>query len=166
LDTGRKLKSLEKGFADYLYGSQRLSLYENRPLGLTSAPGESLAAFRERCRAAAREEASKALEMEKVKFAPKFEALDMDIADEGKGSGSSVLGWVFKSKKAAPPRQEEKQRRLRGDYQAKCAEIAEKWKRAGEEATPVQVKPRKTDVRVTRFGLAWVPVLQAGGASR
>ena len=166
LDTGRKLKSLEKGFADYLYGSQRLSLYENRPLGLTSAPGEALAAFRERCRAAAQEEARKALEMERVKFAPKFEALDMDIADEGKGSGGSVLGWMFKSKKAPPPRQEEKQRRLRGDYQAKCAEIEEKWKRAGEEATPVQVKPRKTDVRVTRFGLAWVPVLQAGGASR
>jgi hypothetical protein len=102
--------------------------------------------------------------MEKVRFAPKFEALDMDIADEGKTKGGSVLGWMFKSKEAPSPRQEEKQRKLRGDYQGRCAEIEEKWKRAGEEATPIQVKPRKSDVRVTRFGLAWAPVFRAGGA--
>jgi hypothetical protein len=157
LDTARKLKALEKAFADYLYGSQRLSLYENRTLGMTSAAGETLAAFQERCRSAAKVEMQKALEMEKVKFAPKFEALDMNIDDEGKSLGGAVLGWMFGSKYASP-RQEDKQRRLRGDYQAKRAEMEEKWKRAGEEATPIQVKPRKSDVRVTRFGLAWAPV--------
>ena len=160
LDTGRKLKGLEKAFADYLYGSQRLSLYENRTLGLTSAPGETLPAFQERCRAAAKIEMQKALDMEKVKFTPKFEALDMDIASEGKTVAGSVLTWMFKSKEAPSPRQEEKQRKLRGDYLGRCAEIEEKWKRAGDEATPIQLKPRKSDVRVTRFGLAWAPVLR------
>ncbi len=164
LDTGRKLKALEKAFADYLYGSQRLSLYENRTLGLTSTPTETLAVFQERCREAAKVEMQQALEMEKVKFTPKFEALDMDIA-EGKPSGGSLLGRLFTSSKEAPtPRQEEKQRKLRGDYQGRCAEIEEKWKRAGDEATPIQVKPRKSDVRVTRFGLAWLPTLRTATA--
>jgi hypothetical protein len=166
LDTVRKLKALEKAFAEYLYGSQRLSLYENHTLELTSAAGETLAAFQERCRSAAKVEMQKALEMEKLKFAPKFEALDMNIEEESKSLGGAVLGWMFGSKSASSPRQEEKQRRLRGDYQGKCAEIEEKWKRAGEEATPIQVKPRKSDVRVTRFGLAWVPVLSKPYSSK
>ena len=69
---------------------------------------------------------------------------------------------------SGPPssRQEEKQRKLKADYQAKQAEIREKWRRVGDEATPIQVKPRKADVRVTHFGLAWVPAGQATTAAR
>ena len=38
---------------------------------------------------------------------------------------------------------------------SKVAEIEAKWKRVGGEATAIQVKPRKADVHVTHFGLAW-----------
>ena len=82
LDTGRKVKALEKAFAEHLYTTRKLSLWENRTLGLLSAPGESEAAFRSRCRAAADLEQKQALEMEKVKFRPKFEALDMKLPDD------------------------------------------------------------------------------------
>src|SRR5206468_2009784 len=41
LDTGKKLKALERGFVEYLYATRKLSLFENRPLELVSAPGES-----------------------------------------------------------------------------------------------------------------------------
>lgn len=164
LDTGRKLRSLEKAFADHLYSTRKLSLFENRTLKLVSEPAELAAAFQNRCRAAAGQEAKQALEMEKVKFKPKFEALDSDVPNLAKAKGkpgASLLDWVgLGSSKSADPkdaRQEEKLRKLTGDYLARCAEIEEKWKRIGEEATAIQLKPRKADVRLTHFGLAWVP---------
>ena len=73
LDTGKKFKTLEKAFSDYLYSTQKLSLFENRALELISEPGESQAAFTQRCRAAAVKGAMQALELEQVKFRPKFQ---------------------------------------------------------------------------------------------
>ncbi len=164
LDTGRKLKALEKAFAEYLYCTRKLSLYENRTLKLVSQPGESEAAFRQRCQEAARHEAEQALEIERAKFQPKFAALDAELPDEPKkktsGSWWDALSlFSFSSKPAGPAatRQEEKLRKLTADYQSKRAEIIEKWKRVGEECQPIQVKPRKADVHVTHFGIAWVP---------
>jgi hypothetical protein len=68
LDTGRKLKAMEKAFAEWLYNTKKVSLVENRTLGLVSAPGEARSAFQGRCRLAAVEQAKKALAMEKVKL--------------------------------------------------------------------------------------------------
>ncbi len=165
VDTGRKLKALERAFADYLYSTQKLSLWQNRSLELISEPGESAEAFRQRCHTAAAEEARQAIDMTKVKFGPKFEALDSKLPDDPalpKSSGS-LWDWLVSfsplSQSSRPdPRQESKVRKLTGDYLAKIAEIHEKWKRVGEEAMPIEIKPRKLDVRVTHFGLAWVPI--------
>lgn len=167
LDTGRKLKTLEKAFAEHLYSTQKLSLFENRSLALMSHPGETLEAFRDRCRSAAAAGARQALDLEKAKFAPRFAALDLSLPpDESEvKKGGSLFGWLFGSAatKASPAaagaRGEAKQRKLEADYQSKRNEIREKWRRLGEEATPVQLKPRKSDVRVTHFGLAWVAAL-------
>ena len=170
MDTGRKLKALEKAFGDHLYTTRKLSLWENRALELVSEPGETEAAFRERCRAAARQGAEQALAMEKVKFKPKFDALDMKLPDEkpaGK-AGGSWLGWIFPAPQATEsddPKLEERRRKLTTDYQSKVAEIGEKWRRIGEEATAIQVKPRKADVHVTHFGLGWAPFWRVGAAS-
>jgi hypothetical protein len=163
LDTARKLKALEKAFAEHLYSTRKLSLFENRTLKLVSEPGESESVFRKRCQEAARREAEQALEIERAKFKPKFAALDADLPDEPKkkagGSWWDALNPFSSSKPSGPAatRQEEKLRKLTADYQSKRAEIVEKWKRAGEECVPIQVKPRKADVHVTHFGIAWVP---------
>ena len=163
LDTGRKFKSLEKAFGEYLYSTRKLSLFQNRTLELVSDPGEGLEAFRDRCRRAAADEAAQALAMEKAKFTPRFQALDMDVPNDPRGadqSGNSLLGWLFSAVRPFTKDEEPKdpkQRKLTADYRAKQAEIHEKWKRVGEEYTPIQVKPRKVDVRVTHFGLAWLP---------
>jgi hypothetical protein len=193
LDTGRKLKALEKAFVEHIYSSQKLALFENGKLEMVSEPGEKEADFRKRCREAALSEAKKALEVEKAKFQPKFEALDAELPGPKKGDPDEPPppppppqpaksgGWFSGlfggggSEPAAPPRkkgpppgpkQEEKVRKLAADYEAKRAEIKLKWKQAGEECEPIQVKPRKADVRVTHFGLAWVPYAlktKAGG---
>jgi hypothetical protein len=171
LDTGRKLKALEKAFAEFLYTTRKLPLFENRALKLVSEPGESETSFRKRCRDAARREAEQALELEKAKFKPKFEALDAALPDESKKTKETKNSswWDAINPFAATtiklpareltPRQEEKLRKLTADYQSKRAEIVEKWKRIGEECTPIQVKPRKADVHVTHFGIAWVPAV-------
>jgi len=169
LDTGRKLKAVEKAFGEYLYSTRKLDLYENRPLGLVSAVGEAEAAFRERCRAAAENEARAALELERAKFKPKFEALDMALPDEMPKKSASLWQWLTGSGKTTGSTvqsvDDPKQRKLLADYEAKKAEIHKKWQRAGEEVAALQVKPRKTDVRVTHFGVVWIPYwrLHRGG---
>src|SRR5262249_50715073 len=100
LDTGRKLKALEKGFAEFLYGNEKLSLFQNRALDLLSEPNEPREQFQQRCRAEARRKAAEALELEKLKFAPKFEALDVALPeDQPSEKGGSWLDWInpFKS---------------------------------------------------------------------
>ena len=114
LDTGRKLKALEKAFGEYVYSTRKLSLFQNRTLGLVSEPGESLDSFRERCRRAAAAEAAQALAMEKAKFTPRFQALGMSVPEDPRGadqSGSSFFGWLFS---AVLPRRRTKVRRRRG----------------------------------------------------
>ncbi len=164
LDTGKKLKVLEKAFLDHLAGTMKLSLFENRTLKLVSEPGETAAAFQERCRVAADEEKQQALEMEKLKFGPKFEALDAALPeDEPKKKGGGLLSRIFGGSSGpslddkTEARRQEKVRKLTADYLGKRAEITEKWKRVGAEATPIQVKAKKADIRVTHFGLAWLP---------
>jgi hypothetical protein len=149
--TGRKLKALQTAFAEYLYSTQRLPLLQNRTLlGLVSAPGESRALFQKRCRETAAGEEEKALQMEKVRFQPKFEALGLELPEGAPAKQRTTA-------RAPATRTEEKQRKLTGDYHAKRNEISEKWKRIGEEATAVEFKPRKIDIRITQFGVAWVP---------
>ena len=43
------------------------------------------------------------------------------------------------------------------EAKAKEAEITERYRRMADLADEVQLKPRKADVRVTHFGLAWAP---------
>ena len=47
--------------------------------------------------------------------------------------------------------------KMEGDLQAKKDELKEKWGRIAGIAVEVQLKPKKADVRVTHFGLAWAP---------
>ncbi len=168
LDTGRKLKSLEKAFGEYLHSTRKLDLYENRLLDLISTVSESEDAFRQRCRAAAEAEARAALELERAKFKPKFEALDMKLPDEMPKKSTSIWSWFGlggNTSSAIQSADDPKQRKLLADYEAKKAEIHTKWQRAAEEVGSMQVKPRKTDLRVTHFGLVWLPYwrTQRGG---
>jgi hypothetical protein len=172
LDTGRKLKALEKAFANWLFGAKKLPLFENRALGLVSIPGEELEAFRIRCRAAAEQQAQQALDMEKVKFEPKFKALGLSLPQHDvqkqtvATSRPAASTTPIPNAPLGPPasRQDKEERKLKAEYESKENEICKKWKQVGEGYTAVAVQPRKADVRVTHFGLAWAPYWLAGGA--
>jgi hypothetical protein len=169
-NTARKLKTLEKSFADHLYNSARLTIYENSKLGLVGQPGEDIGAFRERCRAAARQEAERAIAEERAKYQPKFEALGATLPEpsgEQDKHSSSLLNLVnplklfslFSSGKPAV-KDPDKVSRLTSELGAKQAAIYEKWKQLGEEASDNTLAPRRQDVQVVRFGLAWAPFWQ------
>jgi hypothetical protein len=149
LDTGRKLKALEKAFADHVYSNEKLSLFANRELELVSEVGETEAAFLQRCRAAADNQRRQALEIEREKFRPKFKNFDTDLPEDLAARGKRPPS--FDDKK------QEKFNKLCADYESKKAEITTRWKQIAEDITPVQIKPRKVDIQVTHFGLAWVP---------
>jgi hypothetical protein len=135
VNTGRKLKALEKVFAEYLFSSQKISLLENRSLELLSQPGESEPAFIARCRQLAEQRRDQEIQLEEVKFKPRLEA----------AQNSNSKG------------REDRIARLQGDHQAKKDEIKERYRRMATEVTRVEIKPRKADIRITHFGLAWAP---------
>ncbi len=166
VNSAKKLKALEKTFAHFLYDVARLALRENRALGVVGGPGEDEPAFRARCRQAALQGAQRALTEEKLKYQPKFEALGAKIPEGSAGDKSSSmlnlinpLWWFgFTGSQPEPPRGSGKLERLHAEWLAKQAAILEKWRQIGEEFCEIPLTPRRQDVQVVHFGLAWFPV--------
>src|SRR5262249_38283286 len=161
-----KLKGLEKAFADFLYGNEKLALWENATLGLISEPEESKETFLERCRKAAEAAADTALAEEKVRYEPRFKKLNAELTEEKpepKPSGAWLpdLTWSLFSVVHAPAKaklstkDQEKLKKLEAEWRAKREEIASKYRSAAAECESLLLTPRRADVRVTHFGLAW-----------
>jgi hypothetical protein len=174
LNAARKLKALERDFVNFLFANAKQTLFQNRKLELISEPGEDAQTFLKRCQVAARQEADKALAVERGKFEGKFAALNARLPEdrppptEAARTEGSWLDWLsfFSTSPAAasesgPKRtgkQREKLRTLEADWQAKKVALANKWKQIGAEYSEVTLKPRKADIRVTHFGVGWEPV--------
>jgi hypothetical protein len=176
LSTAKKLKALEKSHVDFLYGSAKLSLFTNRALNLMGEIGEDVKTFQDRCRAAAIREMSSALESEKLKYIPKFKALNADLPGdepEPKAGGSwwpdlglnlfaVTVPQTIRFGTRLSAREQAKLRALEAEWQGRRKELIAKWRRTGEEYSEISLTPRKADVRITHFGLAWVPFWGAG----
>lgn len=166
LSTGKKVKALEKALADYLYGEARLALKENTKLNLIGQPGEDVVAFRARCQAAARQEADKVVAAERLKYQPKFDAIGAKMPEGDEEEQGSLLDlvnplrWLGFGGKRAAPRSPGKAGKLEAEWLGKRAVICEKWRQIGDEYADVLLTPRRADVQVTAFGLAWVPFWQ------
>jgi hypothetical protein len=168
LSAAKNWKSLEKSFADFLRDNAKLALLENRKLELISEPGEDAQTFAQRCRARAREEAKKALATEKVKFGPRYAALGVNLPEERPTTEDHSPTWLkwlsflatepaLPSSKPLNAKQQARLNALEDAWRAKKAEIADKWKRLAEDIAELSLSPRKSDVLVTQFGLAWLP---------
>ncbi len=179
VNSARKLKALEKAFAENLYGSARLRLFENRKLGLVSQPQEDLLAFGQRCRDAALREAGKAYEAERLKYLPKFNAINLPMPapsaeQRGGTEQGGVLGWMLAPLKlgasavmaVAGSQPTKKQVALEAEWKGRVAALYEKWRQVGEDHTELLLTPRKVDVQVTAFGLAWAPFVRGVAAYR
>jgi hypothetical protein len=163
------MKPLEKSFADHLYGNARLVLLENAELGLISEPGEDVVTFRERCRRAAAQEAEKALAANKAKYEKKFNALGVPLPqghyreEESLFASFNPLTW-FRS--GPTPAEKDQINKLHSEWLTKHAEILDQWKKTGDEYTENTLAPRRQDVQVTLFGLAWAPFWEIENAGR
>jgi hypothetical protein len=179
VNSARKLKALEKAFAEYLYGNARLRLFENKKLGLVSVPQEDLLAFTQRGREAALREAGKAYDAERLKYLPKFNALNMPMpalsAEQRAGAdGGGVLSWVLAPLKLGASavkvmtgtQPTKKQVSLEAEWKGRVAALYEKWRQIGEDHTELLLTPRKVDVQVRQFGLAWAPFVGGVAAYR
>ena len=169
INSAKKLKALEKTFAEFVYGTARLRLFENKKLGLVSAPQEDVQTFQHRCRDAAFAEAAKGHDAERVKYLPRFNALGVPLpafspvkTEEKRGS---ILEWMLLSpfklgapvvNTLTPP--SKKQIDLEAEYKGKVGALYEKWRQIGEDHGEVLLTPRKVDVQVTTFALAWGPL--------
>jgi hypothetical protein len=169
LNKARKLKSLEKSFNEYLYTSVRLVLLENAKLGLVSEPGEDVMAFRARLQRTAQQEAEKTIAVEKLKYEAKFAALGVPMPQGVVREEESLLDVInplswFRS--APKPGEKDKVNKLHSEWLTKRAEIIEKWRKLGEEYSENTLAPRRADVQVTQFGLAWVPFWESANGER
>ncbi|MCI0462175.1 MAG: DUF87 domain-containing protein [Gemmataceae bacterium] len=167
VNTAKKLKPLEKSLGEFLYTDARLGLLENAKLGLIGQPGEDVVAFQARCRAAAQQEADKAVAAERLRYQPKFDALGVKMPEEQPQEGGSVLNlvnpfWWFgmTSKGKSAPKGQGKAGKLEAEWLARRAAIYEKWRQVGEEYSDVPLTPRRQDVQVMACGLAWAPFWQ------
>ena len=117
-------------------------------------------------------EAGKAYEAERLKYLPKFNALNLPMpslapGQGGASDGGGVLGWVLAPlklgasavKAVAGTQPTKKQAGLEAEWKGRVAALYEKWRQVGEDHTELLLTPRKVDVQVTTFGLAWAPFL-------
>jgi len=168
LDKARKLKSLEKAFADYLYTSARMVLLENANLGLVGEPGEDVVSFRARCTLRAKESADNAVATEKRKYEPRFQALGVAVPEGHSLEEPSLLEFLNPLTwfRAAPkPADQDKISKRHSEWLIKQAEIADVWRKIADEYTETTLSPRRQDVQVTQFGLAWAPYWEVAGSN-
>jgi hypothetical protein len=169
LSTARKMKALEKSFADHVYANARMNLFQNATLGLTGEPGEDVVAFRERCRRAAQQEADKAVAALRKKYEPQFQALGVAIPEGHVREEESLLDafnplhWF---RAARSPVVKDQVNKLHSEWLTKQAEVAVQWRKVGDEYTEITLSPRRQDVQVTQFGLAWAPFWETASAGR
>ncbi len=93
---------LAKEFEDYLYGSQKIELFEYSELGISSEPGEGEADFRLRIAQSVREVRDTEIEKLRKKYEPKFAALEKKlrtaekkVSKEKQEADSKVLDTIL-----------------------------------------------------------------------
>ena len=109
LNDVKRLKDLNKEFADYLYSNANETVYNNKSLSLTSEKGETHEQFIERCKATAQKEAEQeAGDMFRKKAEKeaktKKSAAEMAQAQQDYNmlsqQGTSLIGQIFNWRKS------------------------------------------------------------------
>lgn len=188
LNDVKRLKDLQKEFSDYLYNNVDFTVFHNKGLSLTSEDNETHEAFLERCKNFAQQEAEKEAaellqrkadqEMKSQKSASTMTTAQQEYNRLAQ-QGTSILGQLFNWNRS---QQQEMQKADAGRryYEAKSefdaaqkqvqelteqmSVIADKWKRkAFAELKEIKLTAKRSDIKISQFGIAWVPYWNAGG---
>ncbi len=177
INSVKKLKALQKSFADFLYSSAKIALYESHSkLGLRSDLGEDVQAFQSRCRDDVRRRAEVELEQARVEYQTQRQKLAAKLPPEETPQPASSFIWnipgmswfkpgpskiVLGPSTKAQSRQVSKDRKalqdLDADWQEKQEKVRRTWQPIGEAYGDILLTPRKGDIRVGNFGLVWTP---------
>ena len=187
LNDVKRLKELSKEFADFLYNHASDTVYHNKSLSLMSQEGESHEEFIERCRTHAQEEAEKEAgdkirQQAEKEYITKKSASEMSEAQREYNllaqQGTSLIGQIFnwnRSNQTEAQKAEAGRRyyAAKGEFEStqkeltqltrQISEITERWKsKAFEQLKEVKLSAKKSDIKVTHFGIAWVPFWRIG----
>ena len=172
----RKLAALKKEFGEFLYRSARAAVYANDRLGLVSELGEPQSDFLERCAAEAPIRADDAVAEAKKPFDARFAALASKLPVPPLAPQETLASrlWdlpIFSIFNTAPkviqlgpppadPAVSAVQAQLekeQADWANTKAKLIRTWHEAVDDISEATLKPRKADVEVQKFGLAWMP---------
>jgi hypothetical protein len=131
----KKLRKQEQGLVFFLHKNAALMIFHNRHLGLLSKPQEGREEFLARCREAAKQAA-----------ADEIAGKDEKPADAEKAPGEEKPAWVVPQAEVA-----------KAKAKPKPEKVEQKWQQKALDVREIRLAPRKADIRVTHFGLAWAP---------
>ncbi len=168
LNTAKKLKALEKGFADFLAGL-KVAVPANAALKMSCDSAESPDAFRARCQSIAWREFEKKLTAEKQTYEEEFKRYGVSVpADDPVDANAPWSERWQQFLRGSPVRrttpsatlsakQKAELENLENEWHGARANLAESCIRAAEQISEMTLTPKKADIKVVRFGLAWTP---------
>jgi len=171
VNTLKKLKALEKPFAEYLAGT-KVMVPTNARLKMSCDSAESPEAFLARCQGVAWREFEKKLAAERETYAPEFKRYQVTVPEDDPVAEGAPWAerWqqflrgspVRRTKPPATlsPKDKTQLENLENEWHGARANLAESWKQAGEQIGEMALAPKKGDIKVTRLGLAWAPFWQ------
>jgi len=174
LNTAKKLRMLRESFQDYLNGL-KIAVAINPTLNLFREPGEEADAFTARCREAAWQEFLKKLQAEKDTYGPEFKRYQASIPEDAFdpaapwaerwqafAAGAPVLRAT--PGRALSDREKSDLEKLEIEWHGVKVNLAERARRAADQRGELTLVPKKSDCKVTHFGLAWAPFWLVGGS--
>jgi len=176
LNAVKKVKALEKAFGDSLTGF-KVMVPTNATLKMSCDSSETPDAFRARCQSVAWRDFEKKLAAEKQPYETEFKRYGVSMpADEPVDANAPwPERWrqflrsspVQRTSPAATlsAKQKTELENLESEWHGVRAGIAENSKHAAEQITEMALTPKKSDIKVLHFGLAWAPYWQLAGTA-
>jgi hypothetical protein len=170
LNTPAKIEALKKTFIDDLArGKAKVTVARCDKLSMTIDATEEPAAFVARCRVEAWKEFLKKVAAEMETYKSEFARYQVSIPEIAAPTAGREWEEMWKPylpgspvRRTTPPAsltaaQKDQLENLEKDWHGEVARLAETWKKAVDQLGELALTVKKSDVKVTHFGLAWVP---------
>jgi hypothetical protein len=168
LNTPQKIEALKKGFVEFL-AKHKPTVPACPKLNMTCGEKEDVQTFRARCRVEAWKEFQKKLAAEKETYAAEFARYKAVPPEAPAPAPNTAWEDLWKPYLPDSPvlhcspagsltaREKEQLANLENDWDRELGVIAETWKKVADQLGELPLTLKKGDIKITHFGLAWVP---------
>jgi hypothetical protein len=176
INTVKKIKALEKAFTDYLAGL-KVGVPTNVRLKLSAESEELPEVFRARCQSKAWARFEERLADERQIYEEGFKRYQVSVPADDAVDPNAPWPERWQQylrgspvQRTTPPatlslKERTELTELENEWHDKRAGIAENCKQAAEQVGETALTPKKSDIKVLRFGLAWAPFWQLPGTA-